>query len=222
MNAPKQKQDDDRDLSDDLGGDLNDACQGAPLPGRYSVAAAGGPAERVAFLDWVGHLVHQHRAFLAHIAIGEGLGADEAFDAVQEAFQTFITLPRSRALVEEATLSRQLLVTITRNVARNGRRLHAVARPHLSDVETIEGLAASTASVEELLAAAQEQVRLAGCMRTLAEIPRAVVTLRMLDQVAGADVARLVGITPGHVAVVLNRAKSTLLACMTADAPPGR
>jgi RNA polymerase sigma-70 factor (ECF subfamily) len=43
-----------------------------------------------------------------------------------------------------------------------------------------------------------------------------VVTLRMLDQVPGEDVARTLGITAGHVAVLLHRAKASLLACMTA------
>ena len=62
-------------------------------------------------------------------------------------------------------------------------------------------------------------MRLAGCMRTLAEVPRAVVTLRMLDEVPGDDVARILGITPGHVAVLLHRAKANLLACMTDSAP---
>ena len=41
------------------------------------------------------------------------------------------------------------------------------------------------------------------------------VTLRMLDEVAGEDVAQALGITPGHVAVLLHRAKLNLLTCMT-------
>jgi len=52
-------------------------------------------------------------------------------------------------------------------------------------------------------------------VQTLAEIQRAVVTLRMLDEVPGEDVATALGITPGHVAVLLHRAKGNLLTCMT-------
>ena len=48
-------------------------------------------------------------------------------------------------------------------------------------------------------------------MQTLADVQRAVVTLRMLDDVAGEDVAQALGITPGHVAVLLHRAKINLL-----------
>ncbi len=176
-----------------------------------------GQTERATFLDWVGRLVHQHRTWLARLARREGLAPEDAFDAVQEAFHTFIILPRARALVEEPDHARRLLAVLTRNVARNRRRLHAVARPHATDPQLLEGLPAETASVEEAIAAAEEQIRLAGCLRTLAEVPRTVVTLRMLDEVAGDDVARILGITPGHVAVLLHRAKANLLACMTED-----
>jgi RNA polymerase sigma-70 factor (ECF subfamily) len=177
----------------------------------------GTGAERTAFFAWVGRLVHEHRASLARIARREGLAPEDAFDAVQEAFHTFITLPQAPSLVDEPDPSRKLLVTLTRNVARNRRRLHAVARPHASDPALLDGLPTETTSVEEVIAAAEEQIRLAGCLRTLAEVPRAVVTLRMLDEVPGDDVARILGITPGHVAVLLHRAKANLLACMTAD-----
>jgi RNA polymerase sigma-70 factor (ECF subfamily) len=49
----------------------------------------------------------------------------------------------------------------------------------------------------------------------LAEIQRAVITLRMLDERPGDDVARVLGIQPGHVAVLLHRAKSSLRTCLT-------
>jgi RNA polymerase sigma-70 factor (ECF subfamily) len=115
------------------------------------------------------------------------------------------------------------LVAITRNVARNRRRVHAVARPHVSDAQTVEALPSNVADVEETLAAAEEHVRLAGCMLTLAEIPRTVVTLRMLDELPGEDVARIVGVSPSHVAVMLHRAKASLLTCMkTCGSLPGR
>jgi RNA polymerase sigma-70 factor (ECF subfamily) len=48
----------------------------------------------------------------------------------------------------------------------------------------------------------------------LAEAQRAVVTLRMLDELPGEDVARALGLAPGHVAVLLHRAKASLRDCM--------
>jgi RNA polymerase sigma-70 factor (ECF subfamily) len=206
------------------GRDDTSAHMGQQTPERRAPCAPCGEAaseEREAFLSWVGRLVHDHRASLARIARREGLGPEDAFDAVQEAFHGFITLPQARALVDEPDQSRKLLVVLTRNVARNRRRLHAVARPHLGDPAVVDGIAEDAASVEELIAAAEEHVRLAGCLRTLAEVPRAVVTLRMLDEVAGDDVARTLGISPGHVAVLLHRAKANLLACKT-EGDPGQ
>ena len=74
---------------------------------------------------------------------------------------------------------------------------------------------AAAAGADELIAAAEDRIRLHRCVQTLAEVQRAVVTLRMLDDVPGDDVAQALGITPGHVAVLLHRAKVNLLSCMT-------
>jgi RNA polymerase sigma-70 factor (ECF subfamily) len=189
-------------------------------PARGATTAPPGPAspaatDQAAFLAWVSRLVHEHRARLARVARAEGLGPDDAFDAVQEGFHTFIRLPRARALVDEPEPSRKLLIALTRNVARNRRRLHAVARPHDSGPEQLDALADDASTVEDLIVAAEEHVRLAHCLATLAELPKTVVTLRMLDEVPGEDAARILGITPGHIAVLLHRAKANLLACMT-------
>jgi len=137
----------------------------------------------------------------------------------QVAFRTFLTLPAARALVSARDDARALLVVVTRNLARNRRRLAAVARPHDSDPAVLDALPADAPTVEELLAAAEDHVRLRGCVQSLGDVQRAVVTLRMLDEVDGEDAARALGITPGHVAVLLHRAKANLLACMTRDAP---
>jgi RNA polymerase sigma-70 factor (ECF subfamily) len=167
--------------------------------------------DRAAFLDEVSRLVHEHRASLVAVARAEGLEAEDAFDVVQEAFHGFIE--RAEPVTGGAEGARKLLVTLTRNQARNRRRLHAVARPHESG--RLDGLPAGDPSVEELMTSAEEHVRLAGCLRTLGDVQRAVVTLRMLDEAPGDSVARTLGISPGHVAVLLHRAKANLLACMT-------
>jgi RNA polymerase sigma-70 factor (ECF subfamily) len=69
---------------------------------------------------------------------------------------------------------------------------------------------------DELIARAEDHVRLSACVDELCEIQKAVVTLRMLDEHPGEDVAQALGITPGYVAVLLHRAKASLRACMTA------
>jgi RNA polymerase sigma factor (sigma-70 family) len=171
----------------------------------------GCPPDRSAFLDDVTRLVHEHRASLVRVARGEGLGAEDAFDVVQEAFHTFLERAEKTTIAGGDEGARKLLVTLTRNEARNRRRLHAVSRPHTQ----VDGLAADDPSVEDLIASAEEHVRLAGCLRSLGDVQRAVVTLRMLDEAPGESVARTLGISAGHVAVLLHRAKANLLACMT-------
>lgn len=194
-----------------------------PIPTPEAIRKEAVSRPRAAFLAGVERLVHANRLSLVAVARHEGLGAEDALDAVQEAFQTFLARPEASRLVEEPEQARHLLTTITRNLARNRRRVHAVARPHLGDAVTLDALPADVADVEETLAAAEQHVRLAGCMLTLAEIPRTVVTLRMLDELPGEDVARLLGVSPGHVAVMLHRAKASLLTCMTTcGTVPGR
>jgi RNA polymerase sigma-70 factor (ECF subfamily) len=168
------------------------------------------------YSGWVTRLVHEHRARLVAVARREGLGAEDAFDAAQEAFTGFLMLPQARELAPSEWAG-HTLVALVRNVARNARRLHAVARPHASDDATVEALADGAPAADERLAADEDRGRLARCVARLAEVQRAVVTLRMLEDRPGEDVARELGIEPGHVAVLLHRAKADLRACLTTD-----
>src|SRR5262249_29651641 len=139
-----------------------------------------------AFLSWVSQLVHDHRARLARIARAEGLHAEDALDAVQEAFQTFLLLPQARELALAPEESAKLLTVLVRNVARNARRRSFRARAHDGELGSI---ADAGAPADELLAAADEHVRLHGCVNRLGALQRKVVTLRMLDELPGEDVA---------------------------------
>jgi RNA polymerase sigma-70 factor, ECF subfamily len=169
-----------------------------------------------AFEGWVTRLVHAHRARLVAVARHEGLAAEDAFDAAQEAFATFLILPRAHELAGDDD-AMPTLVALVRNLARNARRLHAVARPHESDAVVVDSIADAAPAPDARLAAAEEQGRLARCVGRLADVQRAVVSLRMLDDLPGEDVARTLGLRPGHVAVLLHRAKASLRACMTED-----
>jgi RNA polymerase sigma factor (sigma-70 family) len=189
------------------------------MAARIPLASDPAPAP-AAFLEWVGGLAAQHRSLLTGVARREQLGAEDAIDAVQEAFLTYFTMAEARALVGDAEGSRRLLVGVTRNVARNRRRLHAVARPHDAE-EALGGLADDGPRADELIASAEEQAQLEGCVRRLADLQRAVLLLRLFDGSAGDDVARSLGIQPGHVAVLLHRAKANLARCMTEPCPSG-
>jgi RNA polymerase sigma-70 factor (ECF subfamily) len=196
-----------------------------PTPTRAADPESDAPAEPLApasaaFLHWVGDLARQHRARLAAVARREGLGAEDAVDTVQEAFHTFLTLPAARALTGADDDARRLLITITRNAARNRRRAHALARPHTGDAGVLASLHDEGPAADELLATAEAHLQLASCVRCLGDAQRAVVSLRLLDDVPGEDVARALGISPGHVAVLLHRARANLTACMLRAASP--
>ncbi len=166
-----------------------------------------------AYSGWVSELVGAHRARLVAVARREGLGAEDAFDAAQEAFAGFLMLPQARELAP-SDWADHTLTALVRNVARNARRLHAHARPHSSDEATLDSIAAGEPAADERMARGETRGRVERCVARLGEVQRAVVTLRMLDERPGQDVARELGIEPGHVAVLLHRAKAQLRACL--------
>ncbi len=167
------------------------------------------------FVRWVSELARVHSRGLAAAARKEGLAPEDALDAVQEAFQTFLLLPQARSLVEVPKDSASLLGVLVRNAARNMRRRHHRALPH-EPIGDEPALAADEVSVEEAIERAEEHVRLLGCVNHLAEMQRQVVRLRMLQELSGLETAEQLGLEPGRVAVLLHRAKKALLECMVA------
>lgn len=183
-----------------------------PCPCEEARQAPGGPE----FEGWVTKLVHAHRGHLVAVARREGLAGEDAFDAAQEAFTAFLILPGAQELVG-SDWAEHTLVALVRNIARNARRLHVHARPHVSDGEAVAALEDGEPAADERLARAEDRGRLARCVGRLGEVQRAVVTLRMLDDLPGEDVARTLGLKPGHVAVLLHRAKASLRDCMSEE-----
>ena len=174
-------------------------------------AAGGAPP---GFLDWTTRLVHTHRGRLFRLARREGLRDEDSLDSVQDAFHTFLLLPQARQLVESNDDSLKLLSVLVRNHARNRRRRHEVARPHDSSDEALAVLTAEESPVDELIARAEEFALMVGCLDHLGKLQRAVVSLRMVDDVPGEDVAAMLGLAPAHVAVLLHRAKQNVRSCM--------
>lgn len=145
------------------------------------------------------------RSRLVAVARGEGLGPEDAVDCVQDAFCTYLQLVSRGEVPRDAGA---WLATIVRNAARNKRRLHHMARPH-------EPIREDHAVGEDDVARAEEHVRLRACVERLCDTQRAVVTLRMLEEKPGEDVAAALGISRGYVDVLLHRARASLFACMT-------
>src|SRR5262249_54457224 len=106
--------------------------------------------------------------------------------------------------------ARTFLAGVVRNTARNMRRRAHRARPHVAVTEQVS----SDATPDADLARAEDHIRLHACVDSLCDTQRAVVTLRMLEERNGEDVAALLGITRAHVDVLLHRARASLLTCL--------
>ncbi|MBL8740895.1 MAG: sigma-70 family RNA polymerase sigma factor [Myxococcales bacterium] len=166
-------------------------------------------------LDDLGRLIQSERSKLAQLARREGLGAEDAIDCVQDGCCTFLRLAQTGQVPATPSELPAFLATIVKNAARNRRRLHHVARPH----EALDAIDPSgdDASTEQLLARAEDHVRLRACVDRLCDTQKAVVTWRLLDEQPGEDVAEALGISRGYVDVLLHRAKIQLRACLTDD-----
>ena len=159
--------------------------------------------------DFIADLARGHVRRLAAIARREGAPADDALDIVQDAFFTLLGRPDLEALRERPAEAAYLLSSITRNAARNLRRRHRNARPHVDvDVEPI----AAEAAADDVL----EHAQLAGCLAQLGDVQRRIVTLRVLEELSGDAAAAALGLSANHVAVLLYRARKELAACMQA------
>jgi RNA polymerase sigma-70 factor (ECF subfamily) len=164
-----------------------------------------------ALLTRISAIARTRRAALAALARAEGCSPEDAVDCVQEAFCTLLGMARRAEAPDEAQWGASLAV-IVRNAARNRRRRHDRARPH-DDLDA-RPLPDGVPAADEALARAEDCARLRLCVAELCAVQRAVVTLRVLDERPGEDVARALGISAGHVAVLLHRAKRALRACM--------
>jgi RNA polymerase sigma-70 factor (ECF subfamily) len=167
-------------------------------------------------LERLSCIAQEQRASLAAVARHEGLTPEDAVDCVHDALCTLLDLVQSGQV--PATLEpAPVLVAIVQNAARNQRRRHFRARPHVP-LESRELASDGLVLQEELLSRAEETVRLRACVAELCEIQRAVVTLRLLEERPGEDVALTLGVSKNYVAVLLHRAKAALRACMTGAA----
>jgi RNA polymerase sigma-70 factor (ECF subfamily) len=167
-------------------------------------------------------VVRAQRADLTALARREGLGAEDALDCVHDAFCTFLQRALRGDLPADPAAHTSFLAGIVRNTARNKRRRHHLARAHHA-LDAVEP-SSDAPSTETLVAHAEECVRLRGCVNRLCKTQRTVVMMRLLEERPGEDVAAALGLTRGHVDVVLHRAKASLLVCMTeaAEADDGR
>jgi RNA polymerase sigma-70 factor (ECF subfamily) len=136
---------------------------------------------------------------------------------VQDGLFTWVRAAREGKLPDADAARAAMAFAMVRNAARNARRRHHRSKPHLPVDDDGQGaLAAEAPDAEGLLSQAEETVRLRACVASLCTAQRAVITLRLLEERSGEDVAEALGLSRGHVDVLVHRAKASLRACMNA------
>lgn len=164
------------------------------------------------FIGWVSDLARAHTKPLAAVARTEGLTGDDAVDAVQSAFETFLGLPVARELVGNPDDSRALMSVLVRNSARNMRRRHHTRQPHVDVAK--EELADELPRADDLLTEAEQHVLVMGCVNRLGKVQQHVVRLRMFEELSSSDTAATLDLKTNHVNVLLHRAKQDLVRCI--------
>jgi RNA polymerase sigma-70 factor (ECF subfamily) len=160
-------------------------------------------------------LLREQRGALVGAARDEGMQPEEAIECVQDALVTWLRAEREGTLPEAHGQRAAAAFTMVRNAARNARRRHHRRMPHVHiEDEGPRAMGGADADAEALLAHAEETVRLRACIASLCTAQRAVVTLRLLEEKSGEDVATALGLSRGHVDVLVHRAKASLRACM--------
>lgn len=178
------------------------------FPDQASIQAQIQPG----FLEWVAALVHGHRATLISYARRHGLDAEDALDAVQDSFLSFLRLPEARDLARKPEDSLRMLTAILRNDLQNRRRKRTRHRQAQTLLEASSG-ASDEATSEALIANTEAFVHLHGCIQRLPTMQRSVVSLSLLDDQPHEAVAKILGIKDGYVRVLLHRARAQLQAC---------
>jgi RNA polymerase sigma factor (sigma-70 family) len=174
-------------------------------------AAATTPHAPPGFLAWVGELVVTHRSQLLAYARRRGLDAEDALDAVQDGFVSFLKLPQARAIARTPEDAIKMLTVIVRHDVMNRRRKrtrHARTNALLELAEV-----RSTESSEALVARAEELARVNGCILRMAELQRRVVMLSLVEERSPGEVATLLGISDGYLRVLLHRAREHVRTC---------
>lgn len=164
------------------------------------------------FLGWVSVLVHRHRERLLAYARRRGLRAEDALDAVQDGFVSFLRLPEAQAIAQDGDDALKLLTVIVRHNVQNQlskRRRHGRAQALIE----AEAAQLDNETSESLIAQAEELARVKGCIERMAYLQRQVVMLSLLDEQPRDEVAKVLGISAGYVRVLLHRAREHVRTC---------
>lgn len=180
---------------------------------QEDAAAHGGVHAPPGFLAWVAELVHLHRQQLLGYARRRGLDAEDALDAVQESFVSFLRLPEARSMAREGDDAIKFLTVLLRHQVQNLRRKSTRRRRTQATAVEIEALDSGSEDSPTIIARAEELARVQGCILRMARLQRRVVLLSILDEQPREKVAGTLGISQGYLRVLLHRAREHVRNC---------
>jgi len=163
-------------------------------------------------------LAEENTARLYRAARGMGLSADEAEDAVQDVFVTFLsTLDRFEGRSAVSTW----LYGILLRKAQERRRARARDQRHeaLDDDWQANFNADGTwarrpAAPDRQFTSRQMSRSVAECLDDLSPQQRQVFVLRLVEELTGAEAGNILGLTVTHIGVLLHRARARMRVCL--------
>jgi RNA polymerase sigma-70 factor (ECF subfamily) len=152
-------------------------------------------------------MVDKYAATLYRVAYSVLRNAEDAEDAVQEAF---LRVLRHRETLGEVRDHRVWLIRIVWNIVLDRKR-RAKTRPETDDVSELERvLPAGGLSAEQRAAAAQHHARVLGMVETLPGKEREVLMLSAFEELSSVEIASVLGITESSVRSRLFRARNLM------------
>jgi RNA polymerase sigma-70 factor, ECF subfamily len=152
-------------------------------------------------------LVDQYAGTLYRVAYSVLRNAEDAEDAVQEAF---LRVLRHRDTLGEVRDHRVWLIRIVWNIVLDRKR-RAKTRPETDDVAELERvLPAGGLSAEDRAAAAQHHARVLKLVETLPGKEREALMLSAFEELSSVEIAAVLGITESSVRSRLFRARNLM------------
>jgi RNA polymerase sigma-70 factor, ECF subfamily len=152
-------------------------------------------------------MVEQYASTLYRVAYSVLRNAEDAEDAVQEAF---VRVLRHRDTLGEVRDHRVWLIRIVWNIVLDRKR-RAKTRPETDDVAELERvLPVGGLSAEERAAAAQHHAHVLGLVETLPGKEREVLMLSAFEELSSVEIASVLGITESSVRSRLFRARNLM------------
>jgi RNA polymerase sigma-70 factor (ECF subfamily) len=152
-------------------------------------------------------MVDQYATTLYRVAYSVLRNAEDAEDAVQEAF---LRVLRHRDTLGEVRDQRVWLIRIVWNIGLDRKR-RVKTRPETDDVAELERvLPAGGLSAEERAAAAQHHAYVLGLVETLPDKEREVLMLSAFEELSSVEIASVLGITESSVRSRLFRARNLM------------